>query len=423
MTASIINQTATSVTIQVTIPLASTMLNSEDTIQSVLNEAGQLATAAALKSFDSDGRPMEHDGQRWTSKGQSPKQYQSPYGPIEVERHTYQPSQGGEIYCPLEVDGRIIGTATPRFAKQLSHKYAEMSSGRVVADLAENHGRLVARSFVQTVAETVGSIAQAKEEVWHYQTPKLSSPVATISIGLDGTSVVLSQQGNRQAMVGTISLHDQHGDRLHTTYIGAAPEYGRATFLARMEREIEHVMGLYPEAHRQGLADGAAENWTFLAPYTHTQVLDFYHATGYLKLMAKVLYPRSPKQREQWMDEQAHRLKHEAGTAPALLAEWQRIDPNQLSAAGQAALHTSISYFTHHHHHMNYAQTRQANRPIGSGVTESACKLMVKQRLCGAGMQWKDRGATMVLSLRTLSYTVGRWQQFWSKINRYGVPA
>ena len=32
----------------------------------------------------------------------------------------------------------------------------------------------------------------------------------------------------------------------------------------------------------------------------------------------------------------------------------------------------------------------------------------------------KAWGATMVLSLRTLSYTGGRWQQFWSKINRYG---
>jgi sorbitol-specific phosphotransferase system component IIBC len=41
----------------------------------------------------------------------------------------------------LEVDGRIIVTATPRFAKQIAHKYAEMSGGKVVEDLGENHGR------------------------------------------------------------------------------------------------------------------------------------------------------------------------------------------------------------------------------------------------------------------------------------------
>ena len=72
---------------------------------------------------------------------------------------------------------------------------------------------------------------------------------------------------------------------------------------------------------------------------------------------------------------------------------------------------------------MHYAETRQANRPIASGVTEAACKVIVKQRLCGSGMQWKDLGANIVLSLRTLSYTVGRWQQFWSKINGYRAKA
>ncbi|NEO74698.1 MAG: ISKra4 family transposase [Moorea sp. SIO3H5] len=295
-----------------------------------------------------------------------------------------------------------------------------MSSGRVVVDLAENHGRQVARSFVQNVAETVGCIAQAKEEVWHYQTPKLSSAVSTISIGLDGTSMILTQQGNRQAMVGTISLYDAHGERLHTTYIGAAPEYGRATFLTRMEREIEHVISLYPDAHRQGLADGASENWTFLASYVETQIVDFYHATGYLKLMANVLYPRRPKPREKWIETQAHRLKHEPKAAQAFLAEWAQIEPSSLNATGQENLHSVLTYFTNHHHQMAYAETRQVHRPIGSGVTEAACKVLVKQRLCGSGMQWKELGATMVLSLRVLSYTCGRWQQFWSKINRYG---
>ncbi|MGB7086961.1 MAG: ISKra4 family transposase, partial [Phormidesmis sp.] len=45
---------------------------------------------------------------------------------------------------------------------------------------------------------------------------------------------------------------------------------------------------------------------------------------------------------------------------------------------------------------------------------------IVKARLGGAGMKWKDAGAAIVLSLRTLSYTAGRWSQFWAKINKYG---
>lgn len=172
----------------------------------MLNEAGTLASGEALKQFDTDGSAIEVVGAKWTSKGKLPKTYQKDYGAVEIQRHVYQSSEGGATFCPLEVDGRIIITSTPRFAKQISHKYAEMSSPRLVEDLEENHGRSVHRSFVQTLAEAVGSIALLKEENWHYQTPKLSMPVSTVSIGVDGTCLLLCEGGFRQAMVGTISL-------------------------------------------------------------------------------------------------------------------------------------------------------------------------------------------------------------------------
>ena len=46
----------------------------------------------------------------------------------------------------------------------------------------------------------------------------------------------------------------------------------------------------------------------------------------------------------------------------------------------------------------------------------------VKQRLCASGMRWKEKGASVVLSLRGLIRSTGRWQQFWGKINQYGFP-
>lgn len=79
-----------------------------------------------------------------------------------------------------------------------------------------------------------------------------------------------------------------------------------------------------------------------------------------------------------------------------------------------------ITYFRHHHSQMEYAQTQAENRPIGSGVTEAAYKGIVKQRLCGSGMKWTGTRAGVVLSLRTLTYTTDRWQQFWAKITQYG---
>jgi hypothetical protein len=422
MSASIIDRNAEQVTIQLQIPLSSvSLLASEESIQTVLNQAGTLASGEALKQFDTDGRAIKVGGATWSSKGQLPKTYQTPYGAVEIQRHVYQSREGGTTFCPLEVDGRIIITSTPRFAKQISHKYAEMSSPRLVEDLIENHGRMVHRSFVQTLAEAVGTIALLKEEDWHYQTPKLPSPVATVSIGIDGTCMLLCEGGFRQAMVGTISLYDELGERQHTTYVAASPEYGRATFLERMEREVEQVKRLYPDARYQGLADGAPENWTFLEPLTDTQVLDFYHATQYLDRVAKVLYPRSVAAQKTWMNEHCHRLKHDIGAAQQLLTEMKAIPSARCrSQTSRDGLQAAMTYFQNHHHQMHYAEALAHHLPIGSGVTESGCKVMIKARLCAAGMKWKQQGAAIVLSLRTLSYSRGRWQQFWSKINQYG---
>ena len=53
---------------------------------------------------------------RFTTKGQEPKTYQTPYGPVSVPRHVYQTGEGGTTFCPLERNARVILTSTPRSA-------------------------------------------------------------------------------------------------------------------------------------------------------------------------------------------------------------------------------------------------------------------------------------------------------------------
>jgi hypothetical protein len=422
MPATMVERTESSVTIQIQIPLSRSMLETEETIQQTLNEAGVLATSEALKQFDSDGSPLEFGSSRWTSKGQEPKTYQTPYGEALIHRHVYQTSQGGATFCPLERDARIILTSTPRFAKQVSNKYGEMPGARVARDLANNHGRCVALCFVQDTAEAVGSVVAAKEESWHYATPKLAAAVTTIGVGLDGTCALLVDDGQRQVMVGTISLYDSQGARQHTIYLAATPQYGKATFYQRLSREIEHVRQLYPWAHLTGVADGSEDNWTYLQKYTQDECVDFYHAAGYLAWVAKAVQPRSPTAREAWLEASCHRLKHQEGAAKKLLDEMRQLSRTGLSETVQEELEKATTYFSNHHEQMKYAQRVKANLPIGSGVTEAACKTIVKMRLCRGGAKWKEEGAAIVLSLRTLIYTEERWQQFWAKVDRYGFP-
>jgi hypothetical protein len=36
-------------------------------------------------------------------------------------------------------------------------------------------------------------------------------------------------------------------------------------------------------------------------------------------------------------------------------------------------------------------------------------------------MRWKNNGARIILSLRSLANTAGRWTQFWQKIDQFGA--
>jgi hypothetical protein len=92
--------------------------------------------------------------------------------------------------------------------------------------------------------------------------------------------------------------------------------------------------------------------------------------------------------------------------------------------AGDEDVQRAITYFADQSGagRMDYASRVAAHEPIGSGVTEAASTEIVKQRLCGSGMKWTEGGAAVVLSLRTLSYTPERWDQFWSKVDRWGFP-
>jgi hypothetical protein len=340
-----------------------------------------------------------------------------------VERHVSQSAQGGATYCPLDRDARIIVSSTPKFAKMVSRKDAEFGSARVQHDLRDNHGRAASRCLVQDVADAVAAVALAKEEDWSYHLPKLATPPAAVALSLDGTCTLMGEDGWRETMVGTIGFYDRAGERQHTIHLAATPEYGKATFLSRLEAEVSRVKTRYPEAHYVGIADGAKGNWEFLERHTAVQVVDFWPAAESLGKAAAVLYRGQPATRQAWMDASCHTLKHQPGGAATLLKQLKSLAKVRPWAKDDEDVQRAITYFENQSGagRMDYASRVARNEPIGSGVTEAA-KVIVKQRLCGSGMKWKEPGAAAVLSLRCLSHTPGRWDQFWEKVDRWGLP-
>ena len=57
---------------------------------------------------------------------------------------------------------------------------------------------------------------------------------------------------------------------------------------------------------------------------------------------------------------------------------------------------------------MDYRTYRQLKTPIGSGITEAACKILFTQRIKRAGMKWDIDGGKPVVALRAIALS-GVW--------------
>ena len=371
MLAELINHSDNEVTVKFTVKLTGSMLDDEKALQQSLNKAGQIAMQPILKQFDTNGEPIRVNGVKHTVRVCSPQIYETPYGPVRVERNVYQNSKGGRVYVPLEEDGRMVLNSTPRYAQIVSGKYARFGADSIREDLLECNGRDISRNYARKLSDFVGTIAQFHESEWEYELPEFDRVVHSVTLSLDGTCMLMHKDGWREAMCGSIAFYDSRGERLHTIYCSATPEYGKEKFKAKLSREIERVQEKFPNVLYIGLADGAKDNWIFLKKYTKHLLLDFYHAREYISKAALAIFDRDKKSRDAWVDDWSNRLKHKQGTAGRFIkeVEMQRANLDKRNFIERdEELRKVIGYFSNYKSKMSYAYHSKNNLPIGMQI-------------------------------------------------------
>lgn len=75
---------------------------------------------------------------------------------------------------------------------------------------------------------------------------------------------------------------------------------------------------------------------------------------------------------------------------------------------------TAYRYLRDRMRYMAYALYRRLGLPVGSGVTEAACKTVYTQRLKLSGMRWQKSGAQRILNLRVLQLS-GVWEAAYAR--------
>jgi hypothetical protein len=300
----------------------------------------------------------------------------------------------------------------------------EIASHRRAADaFVELTGVGISKSSLQRLCDEAGGLLveqQAAEAQAMVEVPKedaaaprqLPTPDSEVmSVSSDGVLIRLREEGWKEVKVASISAvtHTDEGAHLrqHSYRAGLweAPVYGRHLWAEACRRGLEKAKTVVC------VSDGAVWIWNlmFMCFAYRVEILDWWHAVQHLWQIANACLPA--ERAKVWMNSQQQLLAHTH--LRAVLAQVRLLCPRGVPLPHE--VRQVIAYFCANRQRMRYARFRQAGYPIGSGTVESACKVVVQQRMKQAGMHWSRSGAQAMLALRSTLLS-GRWHEAWADL-------
>jgi hypothetical protein len=171
--------------------------------------------------------------------------------------------------------------------------------------------------------------------------------------------------------------------------------YGPRSEFERYVHQAGIRFGQLQAEHVVVIADGAKHNWELqLNNFPGAvAILDVYHALEHLAAFCN-LHPDPTRSKQCYRRFKGLMLE---GDTLQMLHELKNLRP-ALSNPDEGQKH--INYFLNNRDRMAYDQYREWGYPIGSGLVEGRCKLVVGKRFKGNGMRWKKLDNTAVLNAR-----------------------
>lgn len=412
-------------------PLA--MREFELQLADLLREVGRRivqSTLQQLEPADRVGMPMEliHEGvyyrRRWLSRARN---LNCLFGPIELRRYLYQPIEiSGRSFFPLEWRlGIFAGVATPALADLVGRLAADMTQRQVLAALGQRcgiaWGPATLRKVVAAVAQAMGPhrhAAQLQALLGWLKTASESGGRFTLSVGRDGCMLPIRKcLSYREGAAATISVLDRWGKRLGTVYLGRMPEAGQGTLSAELTALLTDVLtqwtGKLPRlVYVTDCGSHPTEYFKqVLAKMTHPLkpdvlltwewVADYYHACLYITKLAEAIFGPT-RAAWAWAAKQRRVLKTKPNGVFRVLRSAGAHRAIRGLIGKETDYDSAYAYLRQRVGTMGYAELLRRCLPIGSGVTEAACKILFTQRMKQSGMKWTIAGGEPILTLRTI---------------------
>jgi hypothetical protein len=378
---------------------------------------------------------FECGGYRRRNQKTANRNLASRFGDIVLHRYGYRSWQAGDgSIFPLEMLLGLNHSSTPALVDWIGRHIATAGSNQAAviellrADCGVAMGVKRLRQCIQQLSQSMEEFRQEHQvdvllEALEQAAAGSGSRKPVIALGRDG--ITLREYADcafKVATTGTLSVYDRGGKRLITVYLAHPPEAGQATMdqmLSDLIRELfERYSGPLP---RLAYVTDSGSNETgyfekVLRRMVHpgtgkrlewTRVADYYHASERIWTMAEVLFGKGTQEANAWARRMLKSLKKTSGGSRVLHSAASHFHrrqrkPRKLSKKKQETYWTAYRYIQSRTKFMRYSEYTSVHIPLGSGVTEAACKTVFTQRLKNSGMRWSHAGAKAILTLRTI---------------------
>ena len=274
-------------------------------------------------------------------------------------------------------------------------------------------GVQVSEATVRRHSEQAGKIVEAVQNELPHQPSAPSSPAAPAQVVLSADGAFVPLVGGVWAEVRTMAIGEVtvQGGQTRTTKLSY---FSRMTDAATF-RELAGGEVQRRQVEEAGQVAAVMDGATWLQEIADlyrpdaVRILDFPHAAQRISAILETVQQSGHRLPADAFSRCLHLLKHH-GPAPVL--RWVRHLSRGLLEVG--TLREDVAYLHKREASLQYPCYREAGWPIGSGMVESANKLVVQARLKGAGMHWAGRHVNPMLALRN-AVCNDRWAETWER--------
>jgi len=375
-------------------------------------EAERQCMAKLLEQYDWNYPAFISENSTYRKSSRNNKTYMTLAGEVTLERTLYRTTRNGPTFCPLELNAGLIEYFwTPQAARQALHLVSLNTP-------AEAEGIFKEFGLMSPSKSSLDRLPKKLHEHWKSNRLtlekklmadfKIPDEAALCAISLDGVMIatryakVLPGDSKwSEACCGTMSFFDHDGNLLHTQFLARMPEHKKKTLKAQLKKQLAEIKQRRPDLEILKIADGARDNWTFLNDEIKEGdcVLDFYHASTHLHDAMEAIYGKNNLQTQVEYEKYRHILRHEE---KGIIKVINHLKYQLKKIPKKYQLKTEITYFTRHRSRCEYARLAQENKPIGSGIVESACKTVLQMRCKRSGQRWEEYGGQAILTFRSI---------------------